>query len=79
VQLLPAVIALLDDLPDRQHLVAWNLPLFVGLRERLLHLALLGAGNLRRDGMRDHSSLHSGDELFLASLEEHANGRYIFD
>jgi hypothetical protein len=79
VQLLPAIIALLDDLPDRQHLVAWNLPLFVRLRERLLHLTLFGAGNLRRDGVRNHPSLHSGDELFLASLEQHANGRYIFN
>jgi hypothetical protein len=79
VQLLPTVIPLLDDLPDRQHLVTWDLPLFVGLRERLLHLTLLGAGNLRCDGVRDRSSLHSGDELFLTALNEHADGRYIFD
>jgi hypothetical protein len=77
VQLLPTSIALLDDLPDRQNLIAWNLSLFVGLRERLLHLAFLGTGNFRCDRMWDHPSFHSRDKLFLTSFEEHTNGCHV--
>src|SRR3546814_3356826 len=53
VELLAAGVALFDDLPDREYLIARDRLFLIRLRQRLLNLALLASGALHGDLMRD--------------------------
>src|SRR3546814_12529336 len=71
--LLAAGVALFDDLPDREYLIARDRLFLIGLRQRLLNLALLGAGDLHGDRMRDAAALDRRDQLPLAIVEQQAD------
>src|SRR3546814_6213191 len=77
--LLAAGVALFDDLPDREYLIARDRLFLIGLRQRLLNLPLLCAGDLHGDRMRDDAALDPRDQLLLPLFEQQADRAAIPD
>jgi hypothetical protein len=70
---LSPLIAMQNDPPNGQDLVPGQQFGLMGLRERLLNIATGGAGNLHGDTGRHDTALDSGEEPFLAMLEQITN------
>jgi hypothetical protein len=72
-RVLAPLFALQNDPPDCQNLITWEQLLLTSLGERLLNIAVGGAGNFHGDIGRHDPALDAAEEPFLTMFEQIAD------